>query len=141
MAALHEISNDVELYWPVHPRTRARLEDGRQSISKKIHLIDPAGYLDFLWMQANAAVVLTDSGGIQEESTVLRVPCLTLRDNTERPVTITSGTNRLAGTRRDTILAAWREMQAHPPSGVVPPLWDGRAGERCLEVLRKHLKL
>jgi UDP-N-acetylglucosamine 2-epimerase (non-hydrolysing) len=75
---------------------------------------------------------------VQEESTVLQVPCLTLRENTERPVTITRGTNRLAGTSARTILTAWSELQAHPPAGEIPPLWDGKAGERCLAVLRNH---
>jgi UDP-N-acetylglucosamine 2-epimerase (non-hydrolysing) len=136
--ALETIAHDLELYWPVHPRTRGRLEEAGIAVSARIHLVEPLGYLDFLWMQSHAAVVLTDSGGIQEESTVLGVPCLTLRDNTERPVTITCGTNRLAGTRRETILAAWRDTLAHPGAGTIPPLWDGRAGERCLEILRKH---
>jgi len=137
-SALDTIASDLELYWPLHPRTRARLSDGKYAISERIHLADPLGYLDFLWMQARASVVLTDSGGVQEESTVLQVPCLTLRENTERPVTIACGTNRLAGTSRETILAAWREMLRHPLAGAIPPLWDGKAGERCLEVLRKH---
>ncbi len=133
LGALETIAQDVPLYWPVHPRTRARLEEGG-----RIHLLDPLGYLDFLCLQANAAIVLTDSGGIQEETTVLGVDCLTLRDNTERPVTIELGTNRLAGTRRDSILAAWRETRKSPKKGQLPPFWDGQAGERCCAVLRKY---
>lgn len=136
--ALETIARDLELYWPVHPRTRSRLNENVRHLSARIHLIDPLGYLDFLWMQAHASVLLTDSGGVQEESTVLQVPCLTLRENTERPVTITRGTNRLAGTSARTILTAWSELQAHPPAGEIPPLWDGKAGERCLAVLRNH---
>ena len=104
VSALETIARDLELYWPVHPRTRANLEISGLTVSPLIHLTEPMGYLDFLWMQANSAVVLTDSGGIQEETTVLGVPCLTLRQNTERPATVTYGTNRLAGTSRETIL-------------------------------------
>ncbi len=136
--ALEAIGADLELYWPLHPRTQSRLKENGLVLSQRIHLIDPLGYMDFLWMQANASVILTDSGGVQEESTVLRVPCLTLRDNTERPVTITRGSNRLAGTRRETILTAWKDLLAHPITGEIPPLWDGKAGERCLAVLRRH---
>jgi len=137
-SALAVIAQDLKLYWPLHPRTRGRLTEAGIAPSPRIHTIEPLGYLDFLWMQAHAAVVLTDSGGVQEESTVLQVPCLTLRENTERPVTISCGTNRLAGTSKESILAAWRDMLEHPRPGTVPPLWDGRAGERCLDVLRAH---
>jgi len=97
------------------------------------------GYLDFLGLLARASVVLTDSGGIQEETTVLGIPCLTLRDNTERPVTIECGTNRLAGTRKETILEAWHQTVAEPKRGALPPLWDGQAGVRCHALLRQHL--
>ena len=113
-SALETISRDLELYWPVHPRTRTNLEKSNVVFSPRIHLTDPLGYLDFLWMQASSTVVLTDSGGIQEETTVLRVPCLTLRENTERPVTIECGSNRLAGTTVESILQAWRETREHP---------------------------
>jgi UDP-N-acetylglucosamine 2-epimerase (non-hydrolysing) len=99
-------------------------------------LLEPLGYRDFLHLQAKAFVILTDSGGIQEESTVLGTPCLTLRENTERPVTIESGTNRLAGTTREGILKAWAETCEHPKNGVIPPLWDGKAGERSREAIR-----
>ncbi len=137
-AALDTISEELELYWPVHPRTRSRLSQNGMSLPPAIHLLDPLGYLDFLWMEANSSLVLTDSGGVQEETTVLRVPCLTLRDNTERPITIDCGTNRLAGTNKNSILAAWREIREHPKPGSIPPLWDGKAGMRCLAALRKH---
>jgi UDP-N-acetylglucosamine 2-epimerase (non-hydrolysing) len=135
LAALETIAQEVPLYWPVHPRTRARLEAGGATRSGGIHLLDPLGYLDFLCMQANSSIVLTDSGGVQEETTVLGVDCLTLRDNTERPVTIELGTNRLAGTRRDSILAAWQATRNSPKKGQLPPLWDGQAGARCCAVL------
>lgn len=131
VSALRVISAELPLFWPVHPRTRVRLETGAIQIPPEIRLLEPMGYLDFLYMQAHAAMVLTDSGGVQEESTVLGVQCLTLRDNTERPVTVERGTNRLAGTSRETILQAWREARDSPRTGGVPPFWDGQAGSRC----------
>ena len=97
--ALAVISRDCLLYWPVHPRTRTRLDAAQIRLPVAIRLLDPLSYFDFLHLQAKASVILTDSGGIQEESTVLGVSCLTLRENTERPATIEYGTNRLAGTR------------------------------------------
>jgi UDP-N-acetylglucosamine 2-epimerase (non-hydrolysing) len=102
-----------------------------------IRVTDPLGYLDFMRLMAGAAVVLTDSGGIQEETTALGIPCLTLRENTERPVTIEQGTNRLAGTTRESILAAWDQHRRCPKTGRVPPLWDGHAAGRCLDAWRE----
>ena len=135
VGALSVISEQVPLFWAVHPRTRERLEHANVALGSKIHLLGPLGYLDFLHLQAKCAVILTDSGGIQEESTVLGVPCLTLRENTERPISVESGTNRLAGTRKESILEAWRESRESPKQGIIPPLWDGRAGERCRQAL------
>ncbi|MBZ5632282.1 MAG: UDP-N-acetylglucosamine 2-epimerase (non-hydrolyzing) [Acidobacteriia bacterium] len=140
LGALSVISEDLELFWPVHPRTRARLEQGSRALPPRIHLLDPLGYLDFLRLQAESFIVLTDSGGIQEETTVLGVPCLTLRENTERPVTIECGTNRLAGVSKDSILQAWRTALLAPPKSVLPPLWDGKAGERCHAVLSSYFQ-
>jgi UDP-N-acetylglucosamine 2-epimerase (non-hydrolysing) len=137
LGALTRISEEVPLYWPVHPRTRSKLA-ASAPLSENIRLLDPLGYLDFLSLEAQSAVVLTDSGGIQEETTVLGVPCLTLRENTERPVTIESGTNILAGTSQESILMAWRESVASPKTGRIPPFWDGKAGERAGLVLREH---
>ena len=137
LGALETISRDLPLLFPVHPRTRARLEAGApRAASSRLELLEPLGYLDFLCLMAASAVVLTDSGGIQEETTVLGVPCLTLRENTERPVTIEQGTNRLAGTTSGTILAAWEESKRDPKQGRIPDLWDGQAAQRCLEALR-----
>ncbi len=100
--------------------------------------VDPVGYLDFLKLMAEARLVLTDSGGIQEETTILKVPCLTLRENTERPVTCQIGTNRLAGVKTETILAAYRRFTSGKPEPAgIPPLWDGEAAPRIVEVLRK----
>jgi UDP-N-acetylglucosamine 2-epimerase (non-hydrolysing) len=137
LEALSMISSDLPLYWPMHPRTRGHIEQGTYSISCRIHIMEPVGYFDFLCLQAGSAVVLTDSGGIQEETTVLGVPCLTLRDNTERPATIEYGTNRLAGTRKETILEAWAQSIANPKQGQIPPMWDGKAALRCHAALRQ----
>jgi len=135
---LSTIASEVPLYFPVHPRTRARLKDHTIDVHARIQLIDPLGYLDFLRLMSDSLVVLTDSGGIQEETTALGIPCLTLRDNTERPVTIEEGTNILAGTRKSSILAAWAEMKRKPKAGRIPKYWDGNAAARCLEVLRAY---
>ena len=138
LGALGVIAQTLPLLWPVHPRTRARLADSNIAIGSGIRLLEPLGYLDFLNLESGASLVLTDSGGIQEETTVLGVDCLTLRDNTERPVTVELGTNRLAGTKKATILAAWDETKRSSRPKQIPPLWDGRAGERSREVLRNH---
>ena len=140
LGALGAIAETLPLLWPVHPRTRTRLADGSIALPSGIRLLEPLGYLDFLSLEAASSLVLTDSGGIQEETTVLGVGCLTLRDNTERPVTIELGTNRLAGTKKATILAAWEEMKRTPRKKQIPPLWDGQAGERSREVLREFYK-
>lgn len=135
---LSTIAGEVPLYFPVHPRTRARLKDHKIDIHPRIQLIDPLGYLDFLCLMSDSSVVLTDSGGIQEETTALGIPCLTLRVNTERPVTIEEGTNILAGTRKSSILAAWADMKRDPKAGRIPKYWDGNAAARCLKVLRAY---
>jgi UDP-N-acetylglucosamine 2-epimerase (non-hydrolysing) len=137
LGALTEISRELPLYWPVHPRTRSKLA-AKDFTSENIHLLDPLGYLDFLCLEAQSAVVLTDSGGIQEETTVLGVPCLTLRENTERPVTIECGTNRLAGNSKESILKAWRESVTRPKTGQIPPFWDGDAGTRAHAALLEY---
>ncbi len=136
-AALNVISQDLPLYWPVHPRTRARLEAMATQCTARIHFLDPLSYFDFLHLQAKAAVILTDSGGIQEESTVLGVTCLTLRENTERPATIEYGTNTLVGTSTESILKCWHALKNSPKSGSVPPFWDGKAGERSLAAIQR----
>ncbi len=141
VAALGEISADLPLYWPVHPRTRARLENTGIALRSRIKLLEPLGYFDFLNMQAGAAAIFTDSGGIQEESTVLGVPCFTIRENTERPATIDCGTNRLAGTTKESILRSWREGNNTPRSCSIPPLWDGQAGLRCQSAIRRFYRL
>ncbi|MFQ5495995.1 MAG: non-hydrolyzing UDP-N-acetylglucosamine 2-epimerase, partial [Phycisphaerae bacterium] len=137
------IARDMPVVFPMHPRTRKNLtglglEENVGRI-KRLHILEPLGYLDFLKLTADAAVVLTDSGGIQEETTILNVPCLTLRNNTERPITLTQGTNRLTGTDPDAILAAYRDIRQRPPTVARPPdLWDGHAAERIVTELMKN---
>lgn len=136
--ALEVVQAERPVIFPIHPRTRQRLADSalgrRVAAMKGIRLIDPLGYLEFLRLLSTARIVLTDSGGVQEETTILRVPCLTLRDNTERPATVQMGTNRLVGTDTARVVAAYREALAREPdAGQVPPLWDGGAAERIVE--------
>jgi UDP-N-acetylglucosamine 2-epimerase (non-hydrolysing) len=116
---------------PAHPRAARQLGD----ISAQVQVIPPAGYLDFIALQASARMVLTDSGGIQEETTVLGVPCLTLRENTERPITLTEGTNQLVGRDPERIVKTALSVLESPPARRSPALWDGRAGQRIAAVL------
>jgi len=133
LEALGDISCDLPLIFPVHPRAKAALAS--HEIPLGLRLIPPAGYLDFIALQKHARVVLTDSGGVQEETTVLGVPCVTLRDNTERPITLTEGTNRLAGRNRETITRVTREVLANPPAARCPELWDGKAASRIASAI------
>ncbi len=142
--ALEVVARDMPLVFPAHPRTREKMRafglDARLARLPGLRLIEPAGYLDFLKLMASARLVLTDSGGIQEETTILGVPCLTLRDNTERPVTVELGTNQLVGRDPQRILAAYRKLQAGAgPPGRMPPGWDGRAAGRIVDVLERAL--
>jgi UDP-N-acetylglucosamine 2-epimerase (non-hydrolysing) len=139
--ALDVVAESLPLYFPVHPRTRARMEAMGATAGRRLHLIEPLGYLDFLCLMSHSALVLTDSGGIQEETTALGVACLTLRNNTERPVTVDEGTNTLAGTSRESILRAWSELQRNPKTGRVPLYWDGSAARRCRAALRQFYGL
>lgn len=129
---LRRAAKHVPLVVPLHPRGRERLE--ALGLGEHALIIDPLGYLDFMALMVGSSVVLTDSGGIQEETTVLGVPCVTLRDNTERPITITMGTNRLVGNDPRSIEAAVLEAPHHTPR-LIPPLWDGRAGDRIAGIL------
>ncbi|MFT7601603.1 MAG: UDP-N-acetylglucosamine 2-epimerase (non-hydrolyzing) [Acidimicrobiales bacterium] len=131
--ALNAVAADLPLVFPMHPRTKPMLE--RFALSDQIRLIEPAGYLDFIALQAGAKLVLTDSGGIQEETTMLGVPCLTLRENTERPITVTEGSNRVVGTKPEVIVAAAAEALAFDGTYARPDLWDGSAAERIIDVL------
>jgi UDP-N-acetylglucosamine 2-epimerase (non-hydrolysing) len=137
---LEEISRKLEVVFPVHPRTRARLSEFglTQSALSCLRLLEPLSYLEFLSLQMHATAVVTDSGGIQEETTVLGVPCLTLRANTERPITITMGTNILIGTDPARLHSEVdRILRGQRKAAKVPPLWDGHAGERIADVLAR----
>ena len=135
--ALRQIAELVPIALPLHPRGRATLE--RAGIGSVPNLIvsEPIGYLEFMALLVDASLVLTDSGGIQEETTILGVPCLTLRENTERPITVTMGTNTLVGCDTDRIVMAAKEALGRPATGKIPPLWDGEAGMRIAEVLSR----
>ncbi len=142
--ALEVIQRDLTIVFPIHPRTRKNLATmglaDRVEGMSNLKLIGPAGYLDFLKLVATAKLMLTDSGGIQEETTILGVPCLTLRENTERPVTAEIGSNTIVGTDTEKILAAYR--QATDGNGrphQIPPLWDGKAAERIAEILVEQI--
>jgi UDP-N-acetylglucosamine 2-epimerase (non-hydrolysing) len=137
LAAITKADPDLLILFPVHPRTRAL--EGNATLSYNLRCLPPLAYLDFVGLVAGAEMVLTDSGGIQEETSVLGVPCLTIRDTTERPITCELGTNRLIGTDPSAIPPAVRqarEMVCHPAR---IPLWDGRAGERVAEILLSDL--
>jgi UDP-N-acetylglucosamine 2-epimerase (non-hydrolysing) len=144
LSALAEIAERLPVVFPAHPRTRARIDEfGLAELVERaggVRLTEPLGYLDFLRLHSGARLVLTDSGGLQEETTALGVPCLTLRENTERPVTVTHGTNRVVGTDAEKIVGAALEVLDSPRAGSggaarVPPLWDGRTAERILDAL------
>jgi UDP-N-acetylglucosamine 2-epimerase (non-hydrolysing) len=144
--ALDHVQREQPVIFPVHPRTRARLAGfgfaDRLGKMSQLRLVDPVGYFDFQRLISTARVVLTDSGGIQEETTVLGVPCLTLRANTERPATISHGSNRLVGMRAEDIIAAYREVMETPARvSRVPPLWDGGAAERIVAIIRGRFGL
>ncbi len=140
--ALIAVAERLPIIFPVHPRTRAKIEEfgfGSRIADSGIRLIDPLGYLDFMRLYSGAKIVLTDSGGLQEETTVLGIPCLTLRLNTERPVTIEMGTNVLVGTDPEKIRqAAFAVLDGtSKPDAKIPPLWDGKtAGRICNELLK-----
>jgi UDP-N-acetylglucosamine 2-epimerase (non-hydrolysing) len=133
IAALDDVAKSLPVIFPVHPRTRRHL-DG----STRVLLTEPLPYRQFLSLEAKAAAVVTDSGGIQEETTVLRVPCFTLRQNTERPITIELGTNTLLGLEPER-LRELPTLLAEPKHGQIPPLWDGQAGERAAEAIERLL--
>jgi UDP-N-acetylglucosamine 2-epimerase (non-hydrolysing) len=119
----------------VHPRTRQRISEFGLRLDK-LHLLEPLPYIEFLALQSRATVVITDSGGIQEETTFLGVPCITLRNNTERPITVTLGTNVIVGQDRDKLsFELSKIITGNGKKGTVPPLWDGHAGERIADVL------
>jgi UDP-N-acetylglucosamine 2-epimerase (non-hydrolysing) len=134
--SLTGVSEELKIVFPVHPRTRQRIAEFGIDV-RNLQLVDPMPYIEFLSLQDRATVVITDSGGIQEETTYLGVPCLTLRANTERPITVTAGTNVLVGDDRESLTAELSKiLQGKHKQGTKPPLWDGFAGVRIAEILR-----
>lgn len=134
--AIDSVASQVPVIFPVHPRTQQRLTQSGIKTHAQLRLIAPVGYLDFLCLLSKSTLVLTDSGGIQEETTALGVPCLTLRENTERPITISQGTNQLIGTDPAKIVTAARSiLEGKGKPGRIPPLWDGHAAERIVKIL------
>jgi UDP-N-acetylglucosamine 2-epimerase (non-hydrolysing) len=139
--AVNVVARDMPVVFPVHPRTRQRIaEMGLSDAVRPLMVTDPLGYIDFLSLTSHARLILTDSGGLQEESTALGVPCLTLRENTERPVTVTDGTNRVVGVDPTKIIAGYRAALDAGQVRRIPPLWDGRASERIAVILENALR-
>ncbi len=137
LGALVELGRECPLVFPAHPRTQKILKNRRVPIAPDcLRVIEPVGYLDFVKLMAHSRIVLTDSGGIQEETTVLGIPCLTIRENTERPITVEMGTNRLVGMDAARILLEGRRaLSGPPPARRIPDLWDGKASERIARVI------
>jgi UDP-N-acetylglucosamine 2-epimerase (non-hydrolysing) len=154
LEALSVLADQIPIIFPVHPRTRKNIskfgfnklldscnknEAASPLNSRGIRLIDPLGYLDFLHLMAESKLVLTDSGGMQEETTVLSVPCLTMRENTERPVTVSAGTNRIVGAQKDEIICEGNKILKNKvKSSRIPQYWDGKAANRIIQVLLEH---
>ena len=137
--SLIDVSRNLEVVFPAHPRTRQHIADFGLSAGN-LRVVDPVPYVEFLALQSRATVVITDSGGIQEETTYLGVPCLTVRDNTERPVTVTLGTNVLVGRSPEKLRTElFNVLSGNAKKGTVPPLWDGHAGERMAEIVVAQL--
>lgn len=139
--ALRTVSSRLPLVFPVHPRTKENLDKFGIDLGSSIRIVQPLPYMDFLNLWKDATLVLTDSGGVQEETTALGVPCITLRDSTERPVTVDEGTNTVVGTDPQRITeAAFRVLNGEVKTGRCPHLWDGHAAERIVEVLRRETR-
>ncbi len=143
ISAFEEIEKDMKLVFPMHPRTRNNIKgtdfEKRFEAMGNFMILDPVGYLDFLKLMCEAGLVMTDSGGIQEETTILGVPCMTLRENTERPVTVSEGTNRLVTPiTKDNIMSHYRQINEDPGrfSPKTPKFWDGKAAERVAEIIQ-----
>ncbi len=137
--AISEVGERIHIIFPVHPRTRTKMEKFGL-LKGNVRTIDPIGYMDMLWAVRGAKMVLTDSGGLQEETTVLGVPCITIRENTERPSTIEIGTNYLAGTDPEKILSIANEiLEGKGKKGQIPPLWDGKTAETIVEIIVKSV--
>jgi UDP-N-acetylglucosamine 2-epimerase (non-hydrolysing) len=141
LSGLQELGKDCRIIFPVHPRTQKRIKEFEIDLDGgAITLVDPLGYLDFLCLMKNAAIVVTDSGGVQEETTCLGIPCVTVRENTERPVTVEKGTNIVAGTEKEKVGAAIRQQSTRKYANSVPENWDGQAAKRIVEILARSQK-
>jgi UDP-N-acetylglucosamine 2-epimerase (non-hydrolysing) len=137
--AILEIASRIPILFPVHPRTRLRIREFGLD-GGGVTMVDPVGSLDMLYVVRGTAMVLTDSGGLQEETTVLGVPCITIRENTERPVTVDIGTNYLVGTKKEAIISAAVEiLSGRGKKGKLPPLWDGKAADRIADIFIKTI--
>ena len=139
ISALNETSEIIHCIWPIHPRIKNKMESLSVRISDRLIMTDPLGYLEFMALQKNSSAVITDSGGIQEESTFLGVPCFTVRDNTERPITIEQGTNCLIGTKYSKIPIVVKQAIDEKRKINIPELWDGNASERIAEIVLNKL--
>jgi UDP-N-acetylglucosamine 2-epimerase (non-hydrolysing) len=137
LGALNSLAEQMPVVMPVHPRTRQRIAGMNFVTHPGLRLIEPLGYLDFLALERKASLVLTDSGGVQEETTFLGVPCLTARANTERPVTISMGTNDLVASRCEAIVSAARRKLSQPAEPKCPPLWDGNTAQRIADLFAR----
>ncbi|HEY6344914.1 MAG TPA: UDP-N-acetylglucosamine 2-epimerase (non-hydrolyzing) [Bryobacteraceae bacterium] len=137
LGALNSLADQMPVVMPVHPRTRQSIAGMNFVPRSRLRLIEPLGYLDFLALERKASLVLTDSGGVQEETTFLGVPCLTARANTERPVTISMGTNELVASRCEAIVSAARRKLSQPPEPKSPPLWDGNTAQRIADLFAR----
>ena len=135
ISAVGQVAETLPVAFPCHPRTRLALTDHGIEIPKTIRIIDPLGYLDFLNLVAGSSLVLTDSGGLQEETSILGIPCLTLRTTTERPITVSLGTNVVVGTDPNDIIKGFRLALGRPRRPAQIPLWDGKTGPRIADVL------
>lgn len=144
LSAFERIQEEIKLVFPIHPRTRDNIKrygfEGKVEAMGNLLLLEPVGYLDFLCLMSNAALMMTDSGGIQEETTILGVPCMTLRENTERPVTVAEGTNRLVHITCEDIVKSYHEIRASAQdvASRVPKLWDGKAAQRIARIIAER---
>jgi UDP-N-acetylglucosamine 2-epimerase (non-hydrolysing) len=142
LTAVSIIAEELPVVFPVHPRTRQRMcEFGLDTARGNLILTEPLGYIDFLSLTSHARLILTDSGGLQEESTALGIPCLTLRENTERPITVTHGTNQVVGSDTDAIVAGFRRAMSSTGQPCRPALWDGRTADRISRILCTFLSI
>ena len=140
MSIINEMSERLKIIFPVHPRTKNAIESSKSKLSKNIILTNPLSYLKFLGLIYGSNLVVTDSGGIQEETTFLGIQCITIRDNTERPVTIEMGTNHLVGTNIDSILNNFNAiLDGKIKNGKIPPKWDGKTSNRIAKIIKQYI--